>query len=100
MRWIGADLRKTLHTKWLWFVWILAGILGRMTKQAAKGQVAWNCMVVTSMILISEIFWLFELKSKKDEVVLCTKNGNRWMYQIKAGIMWGITCLTLVTFSL
>lgn len=100
MRWIGAELRKTLYTKWLWFVWILAGILGRMTKQAAKGQVAWKCMVVTSMILISEIFWLFELKSKKDEVVLCTKNGNRWMYQIKAGIMWGIGLLILLVLSL
>lgn len=100
MRWIGAELRKTLYTKWLWFVWILAGILGKITNQAAKDPIAWKCMVATSAILISEIFWLFELKSKKDEVVLCTKNGNRWIYQIKAGITWGIGCLILVAFSL
>lgn len=100
MSWIGAELKRTLYTKWIWFSGVLAYLLGRVAQMASPDKTTWNCIMITSAVLISEIFWLFELKNPKDEVVLCTKYGNRWMYWMKAGILWGLLLLILLVSAL
>ena len=100
MGWIGAVLKNIFHIKWIWFIGILSYLLGKTAQKAAHDKITWNCIMITSAILISEIFWLFELKNKKDEIILCTKNGNRWFYQVRAGIIWGMALLILLVSGL
>lgn len=100
MGWTGAELKRTLYTKWIWFVGILACLLGKITQAAGQDKITWRCIFITSAILISEVFWLFELKSPKDEALLCTKYGNRWMHQKKAVLLWSLMLLILLVSSL
>ncbi len=96
---LKPELKRTLYTKWIWFVGFLAGLLGKITKMAGQDNITWRCIFITSIILISEIFWLFELKSPKDEALLCTKYGSRWMHQKRAVILWMMVLLILLVFA-
>ena len=100
MKWIGEELRNILYTKWIWLLGILVYLLGKITKMAGQDKITWRCILIASAILISEIFWLFELKNPKDEVVLCTKYGSRWMHQKRAVILWIVMLLILLISGL
>lgn len=100
MKWIGVELRNILYTKWIWFSGVLACLLGKITQMAGQDSITWRCIFIASAILISEVFWLFELKSPKDEAVLCTKYGSRWMHQKRAMILWIVMLLILLISSL
>ena len=86
---LKSEIKRTLYTKWIWFAGFLACLLGKITQMAGQDSITWRCIFIASAILISEVFWLFELKSPKDEAVLCTKYGNRWMHQKRAVILGG-----------
>jgi len=74
---LKSEIKRTLYTKWIWFAGFLACLLGKITQMAGQDSITWRCIFIASAILISEVFWLFELKSPKDEAVLCTKYGSK-----------------------
>ncbi len=97
---LKSEIKRTLYTKWIWFAGFLACLLGKITQTAGQDSITWRCIFIASAILISEIFWLFELKNPKDEVVLCTKYGSRWMHQKRAVILWIVMLLILLISGL
>lgn len=97
---LKSEIKRTLYTKWIWFAGFLACLLGKITQMAGQDSITWKCIFIASAILISEVFWLFELKSPKDEAVLYTKYGNRWMHQKRAVILWIVMLLILLISGL
>lgn len=97
---LKSEIKRTLYTKWTWFAGFLACLLGKITRMAGQDSITWRCIFIASAILISEVFWLFELKSPKDETVLCTKYGSRWMHQKRAVILCIVILLILLVSSL
>ena len=62
---LKSEIKRTLYTKWIWFAGFLACLLGKITQMAGQGSITWRCIFIASAILISEVFWLFELKIRK-----------------------------------
>ena len=97
---LKSEIKRTLYTKWIWFAGFLACLLGKITQMAGQDSITWRCIFIASAILISEVFWLFELISLLDEVFLCSLYGILCILQKRAVILWVLVLLILLISGL